>query len=116
MEKKTEKSNGNPAGVDPLSIISLIVSILGVVVYAICFENNAFVPLFVVLGIASIILPCIAKNHRIRTNKAGKWMEIVSIIVGGFNFYCIIFALTSMPIFIGYLGWVVCGIVYKQIR
>ena len=43
-------------------------------------------------------------------------MELVSIIVGGFNFYCIIFALTSIPIFIGYLGWVVCGIAYKQIR
>ena len=116
MENKTEQQANNPTGVDIFSVISLIASILGLVVYGLCFENNVFVPLFIILGIASVILPLIAKKHRIQNNKTGKWMEIVSIIAGGFNFSFIISVLTSLPFFIGYLGWVVCGIAYKLIK
>lgn len=115
MENESTQNN-KPVGVDALSIISLVVSVLGVVVYGGCFDNNALVPLFVILGIASVVLPLIAKKHRILNNKTGKWMEIVSIIVGGFNFYFIIFALTSIPIIVGNLGWVICGIAYKMIK
>lgn len=111
-----ETTTNQPKGISIFSIISLIVSILDTIIYGQIFSNGNLLPLFIILAIASIIMPIVAKKHRIVTNKTGKWMEIVAIIVGGFNFYCIIFALTSLPVFIGYLGWVICGVIYSSVK
>ena len=98
------------------SIIALITSILGSLLYASIFSISGTTILFIIVAIISIILPPISKAKRIKEAKKGVVLEIIAIIVGGFNFYCVIFALTSLPIFIGYLGWIVCAIVYKTIR
>jgi len=94
-----------------MSLVSIGVSILGTVIYATLFSGLTW--LFVVISIASVVLPPIAKKLRIIQEKKGKVFEIIAIVVGGFNFYCIFFALTTLPIFIGYLGWIICGIAYK---
>ena len=99
-----------------MSLVSLAVSILGTVIYGTLFSGSGLTWLFIILGIASVVLPPIAKKVRIEQNKNGKVFEILAIVVGGFNFYCIFFALTSLPIFIGYLGWVGCGIAYKMVN
>ena len=99
-----------------LSFIALGVSLLGTLCYSMCFDHKFFVPVFVVLAIASVILPPIAKKHRITNNKTGKWIEIIAIIIGGFNIYSIVFAFTSLPLLVGYLGWIACGIVYSKIK
>lgn len=98
-----------------MSLVSLAVSILGTVIYATLFSGSGLTWLFVILGIASVVLPPIAKKLRIEQEKTGKACEIIAIVIGGFNFYCIFFALTSLPIFLGYLGWVGCGIAYKMV-
>ena len=99
-----------------MSLVSLAVSILGTVVYSTLFSGSGLTWLFIILGLASVVLPPIAKKVRIEQDKKGKVFEILAIVVGGFNFYCIFFALTSLPIFIGYLGWVGCGIAYKMVK
>ena len=99
-----------------ISLVSLAVSILGTVIYGTLFSGSGLTWLFIILGIASVVLPPIAKKVRIEQDKKGKAFEILAIVVGGFNFYCIFFALTSLPIFIGYLGWVGCGIAYKMVN
>ena len=99
-----------------ISILSCIVSILGTVLYGAIFSNGDLVPIFVIVSLLSIVLPLIAKKLRLNAQKKGGFFEIVAIVIGGFNFYCIIFALTKAPIFIAYLGWLVCGIIYKLIK
>ena len=99
-----------------MSLVSLAVSILGTVVYSTLFSGSGLTWLFIILGLASVVLPPIAKKVRIEQDKKGKVFEILAIVVGGFNFYCIFFALTSLPIFIGYLGWAGCGIAYKIVK
>ena len=99
-----------------MSLVSLAVSVLGTVIYGTLFSDSGLTWLFILLGIASVVLPPIAKKVRIEQDKKGKVFEIFAIVVGGFNFYCIFFALTSLPIFIGYLGWIGCGIAYKMVE
>lgn len=99
-----------------MSLVSLGVSILGTVIYATLFSGSGLAWLFIIISIASVVLPPIAKKLRITQEKNGKAFEIIAIVVGGFNFYCVFFALTTLPIFIGYLGWVVCGIAYKMVK
>lgn len=99
-----------------MSLMSLAVSILGTVVYGSLFSGSGLSWLFIILGVASVVLPPIAKKIRIEQKKKGQVLEIIAIVIGGFNFYCIFFALTSLPIFIGYLGWVGCGLAYKIVK
>ena len=99
-----------------LSLISLAVSILGAVVYTSLFKGSGLALLFVILSIVSLILPPIAKKIRIKNGKKGSIFEILAIIIGGFNYSFVILALTKLPLIIGYLGWVVCGIAYKYVK
>ena len=101
-----------------MSIVALAVSIVGAVLYCTLFAGSGLQFLFIIFSIASIILPPIAKRQRLAKGKKGIGMglEITAIVIGGFNFYCIFFALTSLPILIGYLGWVICIIAYKLVK
>ena len=99
-----------------MSLVSLGVSILGTAIYASLFSGSGLTWLFIIISIASVVLPPIAKKIRITQEKQGKTFEIIAIVVGGFNFYCIFFALTTLPVFIGYLGWIICGIIYKNVK
>ena len=99
-----------------LSIVSLLVSILGSLLYGLVFVNAGLIPAFIIVTIASIILPPIAKKQRGKKGKKGKVAEIIAIILGGLNFYCIVFALTNLSTLMGFLGWVVCGLAYKFVE
>lgn len=105
----------NKQGLSILSLISFLVSVLGLILYCMAFEVDVRF-ILVITSIASVILPIVAKKIRLDNNKKGKVLEILSIILGGFDFYCVIFALTQWPIFIAYLGWICCGIFYKLIK
>ena len=96
-----------------LSIITFIVSILGFILYTLLFTAPALKGLFIAVTIISIILPPIAKKVRIMQEKQGKVFETLAIVVAGLNFYFLIFALTTLPLYVGFLGWVVCGIACK---
>lgn len=98
-----------------ISVISLVVSIAGVVLYSSLFAGSGLGILFIIISLVSVILPPIAKKVRITQNKRGKTLEIIAIVVGGFNFYSIIFALTALPAIIGFLGWLICGVIYSKI-
>ena len=99
-----------------MSLIAFAVSILGVVIYSSLFSGSGLIWLFVLVSLASVILPPVAKKMRLAQGKKGKAFEIIAIIVGGFNFYCVFFALTTLPIFIAYLGWVASGDAYKMVK
>ena len=99
-----------------MSLVALAVSIMGVIIYGSLFCGSGLIWLFTVLSIASIALPPIAKKLRLAQGKKGKALEIVAIVIGGFNFYCVFFALTSLPILIGYLGWGICIVAYNMVK
>lgn len=99
-----------------VSVISLVVSILGVFVYSSLFFGSGLYTIFIVISLVSLFLPPIAKKIRIKQNKKGKALEIIAIIFGGFNFFCYIYAISGLPLYIGYLGWILCGIAYKYIK
>lgn len=99
-----------------ISLISLICSILGFLLYSIVLSGAKLKILWVIVSLISIVLPVIAKQLRLKENKSGKILEIFAIVIGGFNFYCIIFAATTLSIYVGYLGWIVCAIAYKYIK
>lgn len=99
-----------------MSLVALAVSVFGVVIYGTLFAGSGLIGFFVVLSVASILLPPIAKKLRLKRNKKGKVLEIVAIVIGGFNFYCVFFALTDIPILVGYLGWVICIVAYRMVK
>lgn len=103
----------NTPHVDFVSLLSLIGSVLGIASYYLIFSNGLPVFVFILFTVISIILPAVAKKHRTNHKNKGKWMEIIAIIIGGFNFYCLIFSLTNISIYVGYLGWIGCSILYK---
>lgn len=98
-----------------ISLVSLFISILGTAVYVSLFKGSGLTWLFVILSFASIILPPVSKKIRINSGKKGKSLEIFAIIIGGFNFYCVIYALTTLPIVGAYIGWIVCGLAYMWV-
>ena len=67
-----------------------MVSILGSLLYGLVFVNAGLIPAFIIVTIASIILPPIAKKQRGKKGKKGKVAEIIAIILGGIEFllYC----------------------------
>ena len=99
-----------------LSLVSLIVSVVGQVMYYLLFSNSSLSVVFIIISVVSIILPTISKKIRIAQGKKGRVLEIIAIIVGGFNFYCVFFALTSLPVIIAYLGLVIGGVAYKVVK
>lgn len=109
METKKRK-------ISALSIISLVVSIFAVALYVFVFSLKWVAPIWIICSIASVVIPIISKKVRLNHNQSGKAFEIIALIIGGFAFYFVIFASTNLPIFIGYLGWIVGGIVYALIK
>lgn len=99
-----------------LSIISLLLSIIGVIIYNLLSSSSSSIGLFVTISLISIVLPPIAKKFRISHGKRGSGLEIAAIVIGGFNFYCMIFALTKLPMTIAYLGWLISGISYALVK
>ncbi len=100
-----------------IAIASLLISLLGILVYSTLFSETRFDfrVIFIVVSIISILLPPVSKIIRKKKGTAGKAFEILAVIVGGFNVYCCIFALTSLPIITAYLGWIIGGIAYAVI-
>lgn len=103
-----------------MSVASLAVSMLGCVLYVSLFGGSGLIILFVVVSLASVALPPIAKKYRLSKKKEGKVLseafEIVAIIIAGFNFFCVCFSLTNLPAIVGYMGWIISGVVYKMIK
>lgn len=106
------------SSVSAFSIFTLILSIIGVILYYFVLSTGATLIafLFVVVSLIAIVLPPISKKLRLEHNQGGRAFEIIAIIISGFNFYCIVFALTKWPIGIAYIGWLICSIVYSQIK
>lgn len=95
-----------------LSIISLALSIGAIYLYSAVFSNKDLVRAWILASIASVILPIVAKKVRINKKLSGSVFELIALVLGGFAFYCVIFAATNYNIIIGYLGWIIGGIIY----
>ncbi len=99
------------------SLISIFISLGGVYVYYLLLGfGYELYPFFVLVSIVSVVFPCISKKLRVKNNKKGKVLEIIALVIGGFNFYCMFFVIPETPIFLGYLGWIVFGLLYKYIE
>ena len=82
-----------------LSIVSLVISILGFVFYAMLLDKKGFVYLpWLVFSVSSIIVPIIAKYIRKRHGKRGKAFEVAAMVIGVFDFYFVFFAATKISI------------------
>ena len=99
----------------PLSVISMFAGMAAVGLYALAFSFKAAIPIWVVMSIVSLILPPIAKAKRLETDGRGGGMEVFGLVLGGFAFYSVIFALTRVSLYFGYLGWIISGIIYKSV-
>ena len=99
----------------PMSAIALGVGLLGLLLAWISQGVQAlFIP-WVAVSMVSIILPVLAKKLRLGTFKVGRTMEIASIFIGGLNYYLVIFG-TGLPILLGYVGWIICGLLYATMK
>lgn len=99
-----------------LSLLSLIVSMVAFGLYVLAFSDKRIIPVWMIVSIVSVIIPVIAKKVRLSKMQDGKGFEITALVIGGFAFYSVVFAATSLNIYIGYLGWIIGGIVYKKIK
>ncbi len=77
--------------------------------------SKAAIPFWVVMSIVSLILPPIAKAKRLENDGRGGGMEVFGLVLGGFAFYSVIFALTRVSLYFGYLGWIISGIIYRSV-
>lgn len=100
------------------SIMSLIVSLIGFGAYCLVLgpKIRIFIPVWVVLGVVSIFLPSIAKHIRMSKDQSGRPFEIAAIVIGGYSFAMIIFLLTEWSMYFMYLGWIICGLIYKAVK
>ena len=55
-----------------MSVVSLLLSILGTVIYSSLFSGSGLAWLFIILSITSVVLPPIAKKLRLAQEKRGK--------------------------------------------
>lgn len=99
-----------------MSLVSFAVSILGFILYCSLFEGSGLGVLFVIVALASVVLPPVSKKFRLAQNKKGKALEIIAIIIAGFNFWCVCVILARLPAIIGYLGWVITGVAYRMVK
>ena len=101
--------------VAPMSAIALGAGVLGVVLAWVSQGVQAlFIP-WVAVSMVSIILPVLAKKLRLGTFKMGRTAEIAAIFLGGLNYYLVIFG-TGLPILLGYVGWIICGLLYATMK
>ena len=100
------------------SVIAFLVSAVAFGSYCLVLgpKIRAFIPVWEVLGCVSIFIPAIAKHIRLSKDQSGRGLEIAAIVIGGYAFYMIIFLLTKWSMYIGYLGWIVGGLIYKAVK
>ncbi len=99
----------------PLSVLSMLAGMAALGLYVLAFSFKAAVPVWAVMSVISLILPPIAKAKRLENDGRGGGMEVVGLVLGGLAFYLVIFALTRVSLFFGYLGWIISGIIYKLV-
>lgn len=95
-----------------LSIIALLISIVGFILYCMVLSYIEIAFLWILVSVASIVFPSISKKVRLKNAQRGKVMEIFAIVLGGFNFYSVIFAATKFPLIIAYFGWIIGTFLY----
>ncbi len=113
-----DKQNGSPGKKKPLCLWSALVcifSLIAVGLYIAMLELRlkALMPVWIILSIASVFLPAVAKRIRISRDQSGRKLEILAVIAGGFAFYTVIFMHTEIPLTVGYTGLIAGGLIYK---
>lgn len=100
------------------SVVAFLISFVAFGSYCLVLDLKirAFIPVWEVLGVVSIFVPAIAKHIRLSKDQSGRGLEIAAIVIGGYVFYMIVFLLTKWSMYIGYLGWIVGGLIYKAVK
>ena len=82
------------------SIISLLISVVAFVLYAILLDGtNVFIP-WIILSVLAMVFPLLSKYFRKRKSKMGAGLEIAALVIGAFDFYFVFFAATKINLFI----------------
>lgn len=114
-EEEKKETTGKKKPLYIWSIVVLVLSIAANVLYGVILEDRqqALIPFWIILSIASVFLPAVAKRIRIARDQVGKTYEVLAVIAGGFAFYSVIFLRAEIPLNFGYLGFLIGGLVYK---
>ncbi len=99
-----------------LAVIALLLSVFGILVTFSIIEGSGLWGVLLLVSIAASILPSISKKTRQKSNYRGRTLEIVAIIIGGFDFYGYIFYQPQISIYIGFLAWGIGGILYACVK
>ncbi len=108
-----------------LSICSLFISIIAFIQYCIVLSGPSVTIPFWFFGLAvhcwsitsifALIVPILAKWHRKLKGYKGKTLEIVTLIIGAYNFYFAILLTTQIPLYICYAIIIVCCVLYAKL-
>ena len=78
---------------------SLIMSIVAFGLYVLLLSGTNVYILWIVLSVISSVLPILSKYLRNADGKIGKSVEIIALIIGGYNLYFVFFAATKINLF-----------------
>lgn len=96
-------------------IISLSISIIAFVLYALVAYQVKVQWLWLLFSIASMLFPFLSKYFRNKKDAWGKSLEITAVVIGAFDFYFLLFAATTINIYIVYLIIAAICVLYAKV-
>ena len=95
--------------------VSLIMSIVAFGLYVLLLSGTNVYILWIVLSVISSVLPILSKYLRNADGKIGKSVEIIALIIGGYNLYFVFFAATKINLFPVFVLIVIIFVLYAKL-
>lgn len=99
-----------------LSAACLILSIIAVGMVFLAAKIEGLTLVWGLTSSAAVLAPLGVKKLRLEKGKDGKGLEIAAVFLGGLAFYLVILFGTTLPMFLGYIGWAIGTAVYRTIQ
>lgn len=96
------------------SVASLIISILAFVLYGRVLSGKNMFLEWTIMSIVALVFPIFAKYCRNKRGAKGKVLEILALILGSFDFYCVIFAATTLNVYIAFAVIAIVCVIYAK--
>lgn len=97
------------------AISSLIISIFAFILYAMVLDGSNVYILWIFASTAALCFPVFSKYCRNKKSSKGKAVEIIALILGAFDFYCVIFAATAWNIYIAFALIAIVCVLYAKL-
>lgn len=97
------------------SVVALILSIIALILYEMVFYNSGIYYVWILASVTAFVFPVLAKRIRVKAGKRGKWLEIAALVLGSFDFYCVIFAATKWNINIAFALIAIVCVLYAKL-